>query len=144
MKLLPPAVRTSTKQPPGWQVHLGIREGSQTLALNGGKAGPLVHSPLLQQLRLYSSAPLTQTRVFKDINCSAKDWPAEQPAVRAALPRKCPSNHRMGQCFLGKLVPVFKSTELELFGKTGNSQNSRQKVVVNESLEPYLIHWRLN
>lgn len=97
---------------PGRQVVLGVGEGSQTLVLNGGKAGPLVPSALL----LHGAAALVfkladAKREYSEmLNCSTKDWPAEQPPSlwpTAPPPGKMPRQPQRGHCFLGgKLVPV--------------------------------------
>lgn len=73
----------------------------------------------------------------KMLNCSTKDWPAEQPChCGAPSPCTMPWLSQNGQRFslqkAGSCV-LKKRLQLELFGKTGTQRNSRQNVVLNES-----------
>lgn len=95
--------------PPGRQVHLGVHEGSQTLALDGGKAGPLVRSPLLHGAAAFMFELADAKQEYSEmLNCSTKDWLAEQTVIVDRPPPKTPQQPQNGQCFLfGKLLPVF-------------------------------------
>lgn len=68
-----------------------------------------MHSLLLHGAAAFMSELADAKQEYSEmLNCSTKDWPAEQPVIVDRPPPKMPQQPQNGQCFLcGKLVPVF-------------------------------------